>query len=128
MHLQEKLQQLKSQSKAVLAANFYNFETLSGILKAAALINKPVILQLSESSIHYMGLGIASTMAKNALTEYGVEGWLHLDHGSSVEMVQRCLDHGFDSVMIDASEKPFDDNVRMTEAVVRLAEPYKANV
>src|SRR5690606_11939876 len=59
---------------------------------------------------------------------YGVEGWLHLDHGSSVDMVQRCLDAGFDSVMIDASEKPFTENVRITAEVVRLAKGYQANV
>ena len=46
-------------------------------------------------------------MARTAIKEYGVEAWLHLDHGSSVEMVQRCLDAGFDSVMIDASEKSY---------------------
>ena len=67
-------------------------------------------------------------MAKNALQEYEVEGWLHLDHGSSLDMVQRCLDHGFDSVMIDASEKPFDENIRITCQAVKLAEHYHANV
>ena len=62
------------------------------------------------------------------LKEYGVEGWLHLDHGSSVEVVYRCLDAGFDSVMIDASEKPFDENVKITAKVVKLASHYNANV
>ncbi len=128
MLIQEKLLQLKQERKAVLAANFYNFETLSGILQAAALMKEPVILQLSESSIRYLGLGIASTLAKSALHEYGVEGWLHLDHGRSVEMIQRCLDQGFDSVMIDASEKSFDENVRITNQVVKLAAPYKVIV
>jgi tagatose 1,6-diphosphate aldolase GatY/KbaY len=88
----------------------------------------PVIIQLSESSIRYMGLNIAVAMAKTALSEFAVEGWIHLDHGSSVEMVQKCLDAGFDSVMIDASEKSFDENVRMTNRVVKIAGKYSANV
>jgi ketose-bisphosphate aldolase len=128
MKLQKKLKQLRSEKKAILAANFYNFETLSGILQAASNLKQPVILQLSESSIRYMGLHIAAAMAKSAIKEYGVEAWLHLDHGSSVEMVQRCLDAGFDSVMIDASEKPFDENVRITGKVVEIAAGYKASV
>lgn len=116
------------QGKALLATNFYNFETLSGLLQAAAAKNKSVILQLSESSIDYLGLEIAAAMARTALKHYNVEGWLHLDHGSSIEMVQRCLDAGFDSVMIDASEKTFEENVRITSEVVKIASPYQANV
>jgi fructose/tagatose bisphosphate aldolase len=128
MRLQDKLKQLKADKKAILAANFYNFETLSGILKAASNLKLPVILQLSESSIRYMSLPIASTMAKSALQEYGVEAWLHLDHGSSVEMVQRCLDAGFDSVMIDASEKTIEENIKLTGRVVEIAARYGASV
>ena len=92
------------------------------------LKNKPIILQLSESSIEDLGLDVGATMAREALKEYGVEGWLHLDHGSSIEVVHRCLDAGFDSVMIDASEKPFSENVKLTAEVVRLASQYNANV
>jgi ketose-bisphosphate aldolase len=128
MYLQDKFSELGREGKALLATNFYNFETLSGLLQAAASKKRSVILQLSESSIHYLGLGIASSMARTALKHYVVEGWLHLDHGSSVEMVQRCLDAGFDSVMIDASEKPFEENVKITAHVVKIAEQYHANV
>jgi len=128
MRLQDKLFQLKAEKKAILAANYYNFETLSGILQAASFLRMPVILQLSESSIRYLGLSLAAAMAKTALREYEVEGWLHLDHGSSVEMVQLCLDAGFDSVMIDASEKPMDENIRIASQVVTLALKYDANV
>jgi len=128
MKLQDKLLQLKGERKAILAANFYNFETLSGILQAASKLKRPIILQLSESSIKYIGLKIAAVMAKAAISEFGVEAWLHLDHGNSVEIVQRCLDEGFDSVMIDASEKSLDENIRITYQVVNIAKRYGANV
>lgn len=128
MLLQHKLQQLSSEGRALLATNFYNFETLSGILQAAKANDAPIILQLSESSIKYLGLDIAANMAHTALKSYEVEGWLHLDHGSSVEMVHRCLDAGFDSVMIDASEQSFADNIKITTQAVKLAEKYNANV
>jgi len=128
MKLQTKLRKLKAEKKAILAANFYNFETLSGILQAAQNMNLPVILQLSESSIRYMGLHIATTMAKAAIKEYGVQAWLHLDHGGSIGMVKSCLDAGFDSVMIDASEKTIEENIEITSRVVELASGYKAAV
>jgi len=128
MKLQDKLIQLKAEKKAILAANFYNFETLSGILQAASNLRLPVIIQLSESSIRYMSLPVAAAMAKAAIREYSVEAWLHLDHGSSIELVQRCLDEGFDSVMIDASEKSLEENIKITHQVVKIAEGYNASV
>src|ERR1700704_3345634 len=124
MLLKDKLSALGRSGKALLATNFYNFETLSGLLQAAAAKKKPVILQLSEGSIHYLGMDIAVAMARAALSHYGVEGWLHLDHGSSIEMAHRCLDAGFDSVMMDASERSFAENVKITSAVVKLAGGY----
>jgi ketose-bisphosphate aldolase len=128
MTLQQKLAELTAANKAILAVNFYNFETLSGIMKAAKSLNEPVILQLSESTINYLGLKMAVGLARKGLEQYGVTGWLHLDHGGSVELVKRCLDEGFDSVMIDASESPFEENVKTTQEVVKLAEKYHANV
>jgi fructose-bisphosphate aldolase class II/tagatose 1,6-diphosphate aldolase GatY/KbaY len=75
-----------------------------------------------------MGLSVAKQLAESMLKFYGVEGWVHLDHGDSYELAAACLDAGFDSVMIDASEKPFDENVRITRSVVKIAEKYGANV
>jgi tagatose 1,6-diphosphate aldolase GatY/KbaY len=128
MKLQDRLKALRSQPTALLATNFYNFETLHGVLEAAANLHYPIILQLTRSSIEYMGMHVAFHMAKSAITASGVEAWIHLDHGDSVELVARCLDAGFDSVMIDASEKPLDENIALTRKVVEMAHPYGACV
>ncbi len=128
MKLQNKLIDLRKEKSAVLAANFYNLETLNAIVNAAKAENSVIILQLSESSINYIGLKLAASMAKTALAVSGVEGWLHLDHGGSLELVKRCLDAGFDSVMIDASEAPMKENIRISKEAVKMAEAYGANV
>lgn len=128
MTCKEKLRTLAGEGKALLAANFYNFETLQGVLRAVANTRSSIILQLSESSLRYLGVGPAISLARALLRDTGVEGWVHLDHGSSVEVVKKCLDAGFDSVMIDASERSFSDNVRITREVVAVAEAYGANV
>ena len=126
--LQEKFKELQQQKQALLATNFYNFETLKAVLQAASSLKKSIILQLTKSSIEYMGLPVAVNLAQTMLEHYEVEGWVHLDHGDSYELVASCLDAGFPSVMIDASEKPFEENVRITKEVVKLAEKYGANV
>ncbi len=128
MTLQEKYKELQRDNAALLATNFYNFETLHGVLMAAVSVNKPLILQLTRSSIEYMGLPIAFQMARAAIAFHGVEAWIHLDHGDSYELAAACLDAGFDSVMIDASEKPFEENIRITRKVVELARGYNACV
>ncbi|MBT0812875.1 class II fructose-bisphosphate aldolase [Litoribacter ruber] len=128
MKLKDKLNLFTQQKRGLLATNFYNVETLHGVLNAASALNEPLILQLTKSSIDYMGLKTAVTLGRSALDEYGVEGWIHLDHGGSVDLVQSCLDVGFDSVMIDGSELPFEENVKITQEVVRRAKSYGAHV
>ncbi len=126
--LQDKFKELQVQQQALLATNFYNFETLKGVVKAAHVVKRPIILQLTRSSIEYMGLPVAVQLAESMLKYYAVEGWIHLDHGDSYELAASCLDAGFNSVMIDASEKPFEENVKLSKRVVRLAEKYGASV
>ena len=115
MSLQEKFKELQKQKQALLATNFYNFETLKGVLEAASSVKRPIILQLTKSSIDYLGLPVAVDLAESMLKFYQVEGWIHLDHGDSYDLAASCLDAGFSSVMIDASEKPFDENVQINK-------------
>lgn len=128
MTLQEKMKAFTAQKRGLLATNYYNLETLHGVLQAASQLNQPVILQLTRSSIEYMGLKTAVALGRTGLKEFNVEGWIHLDHGDSTDLVHSCLDAGFDSVMIDGSELPFEENIQKTAEVVKLAAPYKANV
>ncbi len=128
MRLQEKFKDVQYTGKALLATNYYNYETLRAVLEAAKSKNAPLILQLTKSSIDYMGLENAVAMGRAGLKYFGVDGWIHLDHGGSVELVERCLKAGFDSVMFDGSELPFDENIALTKQVVEMAKPHNANV
>ena len=114
MNVKELLKKCQRDRTAVLATNFYNFETLTAVMQAAQRMQAPVLLQLTRSSINYMGLEQAVGMGRRAIADYGVEGWIHLDHGGSVELVERC--------------RPFDENVSTTRRVVELARPYGVNV
>ncbi|GLR17583.1 class II fructose-bisphosphate aldolase [Portibacter lacus] len=128
MKLQEKLLLNKKEGKALLATNFYNYETLTAVLTAAKETDSSLIVQLSESSIHYLGLDMAYKMARAGLAKHEVEGWIHLDHGQNTDLVKACIDIGFDSVMIDASEKPITENVEITKSIVNYAAAKDINV
>jgi len=124
VNLKEKYRLLVTNNDAIIAANFYNVETLKGLLEAAKTAGVSLILQASKNTIDYLGMKTTVALAKSMTEDYGVEGWLHLDHGNSVELVAECLDAGFDSVMIDGSELSFEENVSLTIRVVELAKQY----
>lgn len=128
MNLQTALQQCRKDKKALLAINFYNFETLKADLIAAKRNNSAIILQTSESTLNYLGVPTATAMARSAANDFGVQIWLHLDHGMNVNLIQKCLDAGYDSIMIDASDLSFENNIKKTKTIVDLAQPYGANV
>src|SRR5690625_6267974 len=96
-----KIKELEKSQAALLATNFYNYETVTGVLRAAEELRVPIILQSSPSTISYMGVGVTAALGRAALEKHNVEGWLHLDHAEDPEMIQNCLDAGFDSVMIE---------------------------
>ena len=63
-------------------------------------------------------------LVEAAVIETGLPICLHLDHGDSFELCKSCIDGGFTSVMIDASSKPFDENVAITRKVVEYAHDH----
>ncbi len=113
---------------AVGAFNFNNLEALQAIVRAAGEARSPVVVQTSEGAIHYAGLAYLVALAGVAAEEAGVPIVLHLDHGQQLETIERCLDAGYSSVMIDASALPFEQNLERTAEVVRMARPYGCSV
>lgn len=107
--------------KAIAALNFYNAETLIAHVRAAKASNESIILQTTEATIDYLGLGIIVGMATAAADQLEQPVALHLDHGGSYELAARCIDAGYTSVMIDGSKMSFTDNCTVTRRVVELA-------
>lgn len=115
-------------SKAVAALNFYNAETLIAHMRAANALNESIILQTTEATINYLGLRMIMGMANAAAHQLEQPVALHLDHGSSYDLVARCIDEGYTSVMIDGSKLPFNDNSALTRRVVDLAHAHGVSV
>lgn len=107
--------------RAVAALNFYNAETLRAHIRAANLLGASLILQTTESTINYLGIDMAVAMAAAAAREIDGSAALHLDHGASFELAERCIAAGYTSVMIDGSKLPFEENIELTRRVVNIA-------
>ena len=106
---------------AIGAFNVNNMEIIQGITEAARECNAPVILQVSKGARAYANRTYLVKLVEAAEIETGLPIVLHLDHGDSFETCKSCIDDGFTSVMIDASSKPFEENIEITRQVVEYA-------
>ena len=110
---------------AIGAFNVNNMEIVQGITEACREEKAPVILQVSKGARAY-----ANHTYLVKLVEAAVECCpdipivLHLDHGPDFETCKACIDGGFTSVMIDASSKPFQENIEITKKVVEYAHDH----
>ena len=118
---------------AIGAYNFSNMEQMQAIIQACVETSSPVILQVSKGARDYAGVEILTAMARGAV-EYAkalgksIPIVLHLDHGADFEICKSCIDNGFSSVMIDASSKPFKENIAITSKVVEYAHKHDVTV
>jgi len=106
---------------AIGAFNVNNMEIVQGITEAAKEVNAPLILQVSKGARAYANHTYLMKLVEAAVIETGLPIALHLDHGDSFETCKSCIDGGFTSVMIDASSKPFAENIEITRKVVEYA-------
>ena len=106
---------------AIGAFNVNNMEIVQGITEAAAELNAPLILQVSKGARAYANHTYLMKLVEAAIEETGLPICLHLDHGDTFELCKSCIDGGFTSVMIDASSKPFEENIALTRQVVEYA-------
>ncbi|MBQ2658286.1 MAG: class II fructose-1,6-bisphosphate aldolase [Erysipelotrichaceae bacterium] len=109
---------------AIGAFNVNNMEIIQGITEAAKECNAPVILQVSKGARAYANRTYLVKLVEAAVIETGLPIVLHLDHGDTFETCKSCIDDGFTSVMIDASSKPFEENIAITREVVEYAHAH----
>ena len=120
------LEQAKKNHRGIGAFSVGNMEMVKGAVEAAEELNTPIILQIAEVRLNHSPLALMGPMMVQAAKEAKVEIAVHLDHGLTMEVVQKALDYGFTSVMFDSSTYPFEENIKRTREVVRLAEKYGA--
>lgn len=110
---------------AIGAFNVNNMEIVQGITEACREENAPVILQVSKGARAYASHTYLMKLVEAAVLDCpDIPIALHLDHGPDFETCKSCIDGGFTSVMIDASSKPFEENIEITKQVVDYAHKY----
>jgi fructose-bisphosphate aldolase class II len=103
-------------------------ELIQAITEAADELGVPVILQVSKGARNYANPVYLRKLVEAAVECTKIPITLHLDHGDSFETCKSCIDGGFNSVMIDGSHLPFEENVALTKQVVEYAKQHNVCV
>jgi fructose-bisphosphate aldolase class II len=106
---------------AVGAFNTSNLEITQAIIEAAEEKRSPVIIETTEKALKYAGDEILGTIIKLLAKKTNIPISLHLDHGKDINTIKRCIQLGWTSVMIDASDKSLKENIEITQKIVEFA-------
>lgn len=122
--LKEMYKDAVERNYAIGQFNVNNLEFVQSALEAAEETKSPIILAASTSAIKYAGIDFMVNMVKTGAAGVSVPVCLHLDHGATFEDAKKCIEAGFNSVMIDGSHHPLEENIAVTKEVVDFAAKF----
>ena len=126
MTLREIIHEAQQKKVAVGHFNISNLEGLHAVYHAAKTLNVPVIIGLSEGEEDFVNKDDAVALITEIREKDGYPIFLNADHHYSFERAKASIDAGFDSVIIDAANKSFEENVAVTKQCVEYARKVSA--
>lgn len=117
----EMLCEAQKKNYAIGAFNVENMEMVQAVIEAAEEMKSAVILQTTPSTLKYADPELYFANVQAAALKANVPVAIHLDHGNSFELAMRTFRCGYTSIMIDGSRESFEDNIALTQAVVKAA-------
>ncbi|MDK1727898.1 ketose-bisphosphate aldolase [Dellaglioa algida] len=105
---------------AVGSYNVANSEFVEVVIEAAEKKNAPAIIQIHPNELGLIGENFIAYV-RQAIDRTKIPMAIHVDHGATLADCVRGIHNGYSSVMIDASSKPWDENVALTKKVVEVA-------
>lgn len=111
----------KKENFAIPHANFIDSDSARSYVTVAERRGLPLLLAYAQSHSSILSLEEAAAIGNYYADSVSVPIVLHLDHGADFDFIKRAIDLGFTSVMIDASQESFEDNIAITQKVVEYA-------
>jgi ketose-bisphosphate aldolase len=113
---------------AVGAFNILDYNSMKAVVQAAEELNAPVIVQTSVKTVKFWGAGPMIAWFRELAEPAKMPVAIHLDHCKELDVIKECIENGWTSVMIDASSKPFEENLALSRQVVEMARPKDITV
>ncbi len=122
------LEHARKNKYGIGAFSAHNAETIQAILWAAEEEQAPVMIQVGQKVIQYIGLEEMKKMIELFARDVTIPICIHLDHSRQFAQTAKAIQLGFQSVMFDGSALDFTENVRITKKVVEFASPLGIGV
>ncbi|MDO8650336.1 MAG: class II fructose-bisphosphate aldolase [Candidatus Berkelbacteria bacterium] len=128
VNLSNMLAKADREKYAIGGFNMTTLESAMAIIEAGEQEKSPIILQISEKTIDYMGLDLAFAIAKTLADGAKIPVCIHFDHGRNFELVQKAADVGFSSVMLDVSKMGKNERIPFVKTFTTRAHHRKITV
>ena len=128
VNLKEILAIAEERKCAVGAFNTPNLECLIAVIDAAEKLGTPVIIFQAELHENISPLEKIGPVMVQAAEKAGVPVCVQLDHGETLDYIERSLEIGFTGIMYDGSLLPYEENLMNTKKAVAMARSFNAGV
>lgn len=124
----EVLKKAEMEGIAVGAVNIFNYLTADAAVEAAQQLGVNLIIQTSAGTVEHFGAKKLYAMIDGIRKDADIEVAIHLDHCRDKELGKACVDAGWDSIMMDFSHLPFEENVAATREMAEYAHKYNVAI
>ncbi|QEK11602.1 class II fructose-bisphosphate aldolase [Crassaminicella thermophila] len=128
VNLKEALKGVAKSDFAIPGFNVFGYEDAVAVVRAAEELDAPVILMTNKVAVNHMPIEILAKILCAVAEDAKVPVCVHLDHATEFEVVARAIKAGYTSVMYDGSQLPFEENIKNTREIVRLAHACNVSV
>jgi len=122
------LNQAKKEKYAIGAFNILDYISMKAVIEAAEENQSPVIVQTSVKTIKFWGYEAIMAWFRELAEKTTVPVAIHLDHCKDLDVIRKCIEQGWTSVMIDASSEPFEKNLELTAEVLKMTNGKNVSV
>ncbi len=116
--LSEALAEARRRTIAVGHFNISDLAGLKAVFESARELRVPVIIGVSEGEREFLGVRTVAAAVRSLRDEFGHPVFLNADHTHSLASAEEAARAGFDSVVFDRSELPFEQNIAETKQAV----------
>lgn len=110
------------------AFNIWSIETAKAVIDGCAKFGKNALLQTSMKAYEQLDKKELRDFVNSYALSKKIKVFLHLDHCRDIKKIEEAINYGWDSVMIDGSDKKIEENIELTKQVIEIARPKKIYV
>ncbi len=126
--LREVLAEVNSRGWALGHFNISDLVGLKAVTEAARELNVPVLIGLSEGERDFIGLRQVAALVKSIRDQDDYPLFLNADHTHSLPKAVDAAKAGFDAVIFDGSQLPFEENVKQTKRAVEAIKAINSSI